>query len=103
MLYFLANSAWCFGRLPEYQGCGVASLLLREVIELADRHDPPQLMYLEAMPAARPIYGRFGWGGVEGKVSEFVMIRRGLGESGGEGEGRKGGGGVKRCVILHTT
>ena len=39
--------------VPEYQGCSVASLLLREVIELADGHDPPQPMYLEAMPAAR--------------------------------------------------
>ena len=67
VLYFLANSAWCFGRLlaplwvvPEYQGCGVASLLLRKVIKLADRLEPPQPMYLEALPAARPIYEHFG-------------------------------------------
>lgn len=43
---FWLTRLWCFGRLlaplwvvPEYQGCGVASLMLREVIELADRHD----------------------------------------------------------------
>ena len=46
--------------VPEHQGCGVASLLLREVIDLADRHDPPQPMYLEAMLTARPIYEHFG-------------------------------------------
>ena len=46
--------------VPEYQGCGVASLLLREVIELVDRHGQPQPVYLEAMPAARPIYEHFG-------------------------------------------
>ena len=38
-------------------------------------------MYLEAMPAARPIYEHSGWRGMEGKGSEFVMIRRGPGES----------------------
>ena len=46
--------------VPEYQGCGVASLLLRKVIRLADRLDAPQPMYLEALPAARPIYEHFG-------------------------------------------
>ena len=38
-------------------------------------------MYLEAMPAARPIYEHFGWREVEGEGSEFVMIRRDPGES----------------------
>ena len=33
---------------------------MREVIGLADRHDPPQPIYLEAMPAARPIYEHLG-------------------------------------------
>lgn len=68
--FFWLTRLWCFGRLlaplwvmPEYQGCGVASLLLREVIGLADRHDPPQPMCLEAMPAVRPIYERFKWRG----------------------------------------
>ena len=97
----MANSAWCFGRLlaplwvvPEYQGCSVASLLLREVIELADKHDPPQSMYLEAMPAARPIYGHFGWRGVGGS-ERICCDSEGSRRDRGEGEGRKGGGGVK--------
>jgi len=68
---------------------GVSGLRCREsaaeVVELADKHDPPQPTYLDAMLAARPIYERFGWRGVEGEVSEFVMIRRGPGESVEEG------------------
>lgn len=32
-------------------------------------------MYLEAMPAARVIYERFGYRGVEGEGEGFVMIR----------------------------
>ncbi|OCL07556.1 acyl-CoA N-acyltransferase [Glonium stellatum] len=63
--------------VPEYQGCGISSLLLKEIIEIADNHEPSPPMYLEAMPTARPIYERFGWRGVEGEGSEFVMIRRG--------------------------
>jgi predicted N-acetyltransferase YhbS len=59
--------------LPEYQGRGVASLLLRDGIELADKKRSP--MYLEAMAEARVIYEHFGYQGVEGEGEPFVMIR----------------------------
>jgi GNAT superfamily N-acetyltransferase len=99
--FFWLTRLWCFGRLlaplwvvPEYQGCGVTSLL-REVIGLADRYDPPQPMYLEAMPAARPVYGHFGWRG----GGERVCYSEG---SGGEcgGEITKGGGVIGWLVVI---
>ncbi|OCK84084.1 hypothetical protein K432DRAFT_321022 [Lepidopterella palustris CBS 459.81] len=74
----VAEGHWFLAPLwvvPDFQGRGVASLLLKEVIEIADRADPPQAMYLEAMPAARAIYERFGYRGVEGEGHDFVMIR----------------------------
>ena len=51
-------------------------------------------MYIEAMSAARPIYEHFGWRGLEGEGSEFVMIRRGPWESveEKEEEGKEDGG-----------
>lgn len=59
--------------LPEWQGRGVSSLLLREVLDLA-RGTP---VWLEAMPEARGVYERFGFVGVEGE--EMCMIWRGRG------------------------
>jgi GNAT superfamily N-acetyltransferase len=61
--------------LPTHQGRGVASLLLRDGIELADREDPKPPMYLEAMPDARVIYEHLGYQGVEGPGESFVMMR----------------------------
>ncbi|KAE9980200.1 hypothetical protein EG328_000434 [Venturia inaequalis] len=61
--------------LPEHQGRGVSSLLMKDVLELADAHNPSTPIYLEAMPEARPIYEHFGFIGVEGKPVQ--MIRRG--------------------------
>jgi len=69
--WFLAP-LWVF---PEHQGQGVAGLLLRHVMAIADSYSPPQPMYLEAHPTARPIYERLGWVGCEGK--KFAMVRRG--------------------------
>ncbi|ORY14640.1 hypothetical protein BCR34DRAFT_598983 [Clohesyomyces aquaticus] len=61
--------------LPEHQGRGVASMLLQDAIAIADQSDPPPPMYLEAMPAARPIYAHFGYEGVKGPGEKAVMIR----------------------------
>ncbi|PVH99942.1 hypothetical protein DM02DRAFT_593533 [Periconia macrospinosa] len=61
--------------VPEHQQRGVASLLLRDGIELADKETPPSPMYLEAMPDARVIYQHLGYQGVEGAGEGFVMIR----------------------------
>jgi GNAT superfamily N-acetyltransferase len=60
--------------LPEYQGRGVASLLLLDAIEIADQVQPPQPMYLEYMPEARVIYERFGYRliGEEGKADAMI-------------------------------
>lgn len=61
--------------LPDHQHRGVASLLLRDGIELADKEDPIPPMYLEVMPDARVIYEHFGYRGVEGEGEGYVMIR----------------------------
>ncbi|KAL2203427.1 acyl-CoA N-acyltransferase [Sarocladium strictum] len=61
--------------VPEHHGRGVASLLLRDGIEMAERETPLPPMYLEAMPEARPIYEHFGFRGVEGPGEGVVMIR----------------------------
>jgi GNAT superfamily N-acetyltransferase len=61
--------------VPDQQRRGVASLLLRDGIELADKEQPSPPMYLEAMPDARVIYERFGYRGVEGEGKDFVMVR----------------------------
>ena len=51
----------------------MASLLLRDAIELADSEGQAQTMYLEAFPDARHIYERFGFQGIEG--DDVAMIR----------------------------
>lgn len=61
--------------LPEYQGRGVSSLLVKDVLDIADAQDPSVPIYLEAMPEARPIYEHMGFIGVEDKPVQ--MIRRG--------------------------
>jgi GNAT superfamily N-acetyltransferase len=61
--------------VPEHQHRGVASLLLRDGIELAERESPVPPMYLEAMRDARAIYEHFGFADVEGPGADFVMIR----------------------------
>jgi GNAT superfamily N-acetyltransferase len=72
--------------IPEFQGRGVSSLLIRDVAEIADRETPSTPMYLEAMPAAMPIYRHFGYRDVEGEGKGFVMIRYGPPKDEGEGE-----------------
>ena len=59
--------------LPEYGGRGIAGMLLKEVIEDADRTGTP--MYLATSSKGRPVYERFGWRSVEG--NEDQMVRRG--------------------------
>jgi GNAT superfamily N-acetyltransferase len=66
--------------MPEHQGRGVASMLLREMIEVADKSDPPAPMYLECMPDAKVIYEHHGWKGVEGLGRDDIMLRRGPGK-----------------------
>lgn len=61
--------------LPEYQGRGIASLLLRDGIALADIDSPSPPMYLESSTAGRLIYAHFGYQAVEGEGQGFVMIR----------------------------
>ncbi|KAF2493278.1 hypothetical protein BU16DRAFT_619619 [Lophium mytilinum] len=63
--------------IPEFQGRGVSSLLVRDVAELADRETPSTPMYLEAMEKAMPVYRHFGYQDVEGEGAGFVMIRYG--------------------------
>ena len=47
--------------IPEYQGRGVASLLLKEVIDIADAQDPPTALYLESAPKAKTFYPKLGF------------------------------------------
>ncbi|KIW04114.1 uncharacterized protein PV09_04925 [Verruconis gallopava] len=61
--------------LPEYQGRGVASLLLKETLDLADATDPPTAVYLESMPEARKVYEHFGFKGIPG--CDIQMVRTG--------------------------
>jgi GNAT superfamily N-acetyltransferase len=61
--------------VPDHQGRGIASALLRDGINIADQSDPKPPMYLEAMADARPIYERWGYVGVEGPGSKQVMMR----------------------------
>ncbi|KAH7016983.1 acyl-CoA N-acyltransferase [Ilyonectria destructans] len=63
--------------MPKYQGRGVASLLLRQVTDVADAQSPPTPVYLEAMPAARPVYEHHGFEGTDHEKTNSVMIRRG--------------------------
>lgn len=61
--------------LPEFQGRSIASVLLNDAIAIADKDGKREPMYLEAMPAARAIYARFGWKSVVGDGEKNVMIR----------------------------
>ena len=45
--------------LPKYQGQGCGSLLLREGLRIVDEHGARA--WLEATPAAKPLYERFNW------------------------------------------
>ena len=64
--------------IPEYQGRGVAGMLLKEVIDLADKELPPTAIYLEASERGRPVYQRFGFEPVDpGPDREVCMVRRG--------------------------
>ncbi|KAF2258156.1 hypothetical protein CC78DRAFT_538004 [Lojkania enalia] len=59
---------------PAFQGRGVASVLLKDGIELAEKTDERPVMYLEAMPDARVVYRHFGYVGIKAHGSN-VMIR----------------------------
>ncbi|CAI6318086.1 unnamed protein product [Periconia digitata] len=61
--------------LPEHQGRGIASLLLKDAFSLAKKVDPPQPLYLEAMPDARPVYVKHGYLAFDGEGKEFAMIK----------------------------
>lgn len=47
--------------IPEYQCRGVASLLLKEVIDVVDAQDPPTPLYLESAPKAKTFYPKLGF------------------------------------------
>ena len=51
--------------IPEYQGRGVGSLLVQEVIDIADSQDPPTALYLESAPRAKTFYLKLGFEFVE--------------------------------------
>ena len=44
---------------PEYQGRGLASIMLRHILERIDREG--RRCYLESTPAVYPLYLKFGW------------------------------------------
>lgn len=52
-------------------------MLLRQVTDVADAQSPPTPVYLEAMPAARPVYEHHGFEGTHHEKTNSVMIRRG--------------------------
>ncbi|PVI04162.1 hypothetical protein DM02DRAFT_669346 [Periconia macrospinosa] len=61
--------------LPEHQGRGLSSMLLKNASDLADKADPPEPLYLEAFPDARVVYLRHGYQPLDGVGKEFAMIR----------------------------
>ncbi|KAK4053094.1 hypothetical protein OIV83_001829 [Microbotryomycetes sp. JL201] len=62
--------------LPQYQGRGIGSKLLQEVIDLADATTPSTPIYLEASKEGAPLYAKRGFEAVGD--SEYVeMIRWG--------------------------
>ena len=52
--------------VPDYHGRGVASLLLKEVFDIADAQDPPTPLFLESAPDAKTFYPKLGF--------EFVPV-----------------------------
>jgi len=60
---------------PSYQKRGLSTLLMKDVLDIADAQDPPIPVYLEAVPEARAIYEHSGFEPVKDK--EAQMIRRG--------------------------
>jgi len=50
-----------FAVLEKFRGRGVGGRLMQYAIDLADNHDPPQALALEALPNARPVYMRYGF------------------------------------------
>jgi GNAT superfamily N-acetyltransferase len=59
--------------LPDFQGRGVASLLLDWAIQRADATTPPTPMYLESSPRARKIYEHVGFV----PIGDANFLRRG--------------------------
>jgi hypothetical protein len=53
----------------------VSTLLLKDVLDLADATDPPTPVYLEALPEARKVYEHFNFESVQGY--DMQMIRWG--------------------------
>lgn len=63
---------WVF---PEHQGRGLASILLKNAFDIADKEDPPEPLYLEAFPDARAVYLRHGFQALNGLGKEYAMVR----------------------------
>ncbi|KAF2116363.1 acyl-CoA N-acyltransferase [Lophiotrema nucula] len=61
--------------VPEFQGRGVGSLLIKDGIRLAEEAEEKPVMYLEALADARPVYAHFGYEAVKGPGSANVMIK----------------------------
>lgn len=55
--------------LPEYQGRGAASLLLRSGLERVDAESASA--FLEATPQGLPLYAKFGWEVVDEMVFDL--------------------------------
>lgn len=63
--------------LPDYQGLGIGTKLIKCVIDIADTCTPPMPIYLEAAPNARPLYESLGFVWLEG----IVLVRNGRSKS----------------------
>ncbi len=55
--------------LPEYQGQGCASVLLKSGLEIVDTRKAK--VFLEATPQGRPLYEKFGWKFVDEMVFDL--------------------------------